>query len=123
MSLVAWRGTQAPARGRADLDGELFKLTEHTDRLSKSAEILDFKISRTVEQIGRACKATEVENDAGLGAGSGGRRCRVEEPGKAEPLLVVVSRNSRINHLQDRKNLLAKSARQKISKHSKRRLC
>jgi branched-subunit amino acid aminotransferase/4-amino-4-deoxychorismate lyase len=48
-------------------DGELFKLTEHTDRLFKSAEILDFEIQRTVEQIDGACKATDVEEGAGIG--------------------------------------------------------
>jgi branched-chain amino acid aminotransferase len=42
--------------------GEIFKLTEHTERLFKSAEILDFKIPYTVEQIDEACKATAAKN-------------------------------------------------------------
>ena len=42
--------------------GEIFKLTEHTQRLVKSAEILDFTIPFTVAQINEACKATCVKN-------------------------------------------------------------
>ena len=42
--------------------GEIFKLTEHTERLFKSAEILDFKIPFTVEQIDEACKQTAAKN-------------------------------------------------------------
>lgn len=42
--------------------GEIFKLTEHTERLFKSAEILDFKIPYTVEQIDEACKQTAAKN-------------------------------------------------------------
>lgn len=36
--------------------GEIFKLTEHTERLFKSAEILGFKIPYTVEEIDHACR-------------------------------------------------------------------
>ena len=43
--------------------GEIFKLTEHTQRLFKSAEILDFSIPFTVAQIDEACKATCARND------------------------------------------------------------
>jgi len=43
--------------------GEIFKLTEHTERLFKSAEILDFAIPYTVEQIDEACKATAAKNN------------------------------------------------------------
>ncbi|CAN7610970.1 branched-chain amino acid aminotransferase [Caulobacter sp. LjRoot300] len=42
--------------------GEIFKLTEHTERLFKSAEILDFQIPYTVEQIDEACKQTAARN-------------------------------------------------------------
>ncbi len=43
--------------------GEIFKLTEHTERLFKSAEILDFSIPFTVDQIDEACKATCAINN------------------------------------------------------------
>lgn len=43
--------------------GEIFKLTEHTERLFKSAEILDFSIPYTVAQIDEACKATCARNN------------------------------------------------------------
>jgi branched-chain amino acid aminotransferase len=39
-------------------DGEVFKLTEHTERLFRSAEILDFRIPYSVAEIDEACKAT-----------------------------------------------------------------
>ena len=42
--------------------GEIFKLTEHTERLFKSAEILDFSIPFTVAQIEDASKATCAKN-------------------------------------------------------------
>jgi branched-chain amino acid aminotransferase len=42
--------------------GEIFKLTEHSERLVKSAEILDFSIPYTVAQIDEACKATCARN-------------------------------------------------------------
>src|ERR1700676_1419325 len=42
--------------------GEIFKLTEHTERLFKSAEILDFSIPFTVAQIEEASKATCAKN-------------------------------------------------------------
>ena len=42
--------------------GEIFKLTEHTERLFKSAEILDFTIPFTVAQIDDACKETCARN-------------------------------------------------------------
>src|SRR5580658_11387807 len=42
--------------------GEIFKLTEHTERLFKSAEILDFSIPFTVAQIEEASKATCAQN-------------------------------------------------------------
>ena len=42
--------------------GEIYELTAHTERLFKSAEILDFKIPYTVSEIDEACKATCARN-------------------------------------------------------------
>ena len=42
--------------------GEIFKLTEHTERLFKSAELLDFAIPYSVAEIDQACKDTCVKN-------------------------------------------------------------
>ena len=42
--------------------GEIFELTAHTERLFKSAEILDFEIPFTVAQIDQACKDTCARN-------------------------------------------------------------
>jgi len=42
--------------------GEIFELTAHTERLFKSAEILDFKIPYTVAEIDEACKQTCARN-------------------------------------------------------------
>ena len=39
-------------------DGEIFKLTEHTRRLFRSAELLDMQIPYSVEQIDAACRET-----------------------------------------------------------------
>ena len=44
--------------GERAYGGEIFKLREHTERLFKSAEILDFEIPYTVEEIDEACIAT-----------------------------------------------------------------
>ena len=43
--------------------GEIFKLTEHTERLFKSAELLDFTIPYSVAEIDQACKDTCAKND------------------------------------------------------------
>ena len=48
--------------GERMYDGEIFKLTEHNERLFRSAEILDFQIPFTVAQIDEACKATAARN-------------------------------------------------------------
>ncbi len=48
--------------GERMYDGEIFKLTEHNERLIRSAEILDFKIPFTVAQIDEACKLTAAKN-------------------------------------------------------------
>jgi branched-chain amino acid aminotransferase len=42
--------------------GEIFELTAHTERLFKSAEILDMEIPFTVAQIDQACKDTCAKN-------------------------------------------------------------
>ncbi|MFO1013745.1 MAG: branched-chain amino acid aminotransferase [Caulobacteraceae bacterium] len=42
--------------------GEVYALTEHTERLFKSAEMLDFEIPFTVAQIDQACKDTCAKN-------------------------------------------------------------
>jgi len=38
--------------------GEIFKLTEHTERLHRSANLLDFEVPFTVAEIDAACKET-----------------------------------------------------------------
>ena len=48
--------------GERAYGGEIFKLTEHTERLFKSAEIMDMKIPYTVEEIDDACRQTLAEN-------------------------------------------------------------
>lgn len=65
--LVPWRGasvhvlTHALHYGSAVFEGEriygghIFKLREHTERLLRSAEILDFRIPYTADEIDRAC--------------------------------------------------------------------
>ncbi|MDR3512069.1 MAG: branched-chain amino acid aminotransferase [Caulobacteraceae bacterium] len=42
--------------------GKIFKLTEHSERLHRSAEILDFKIPYSVAEIDQACKETCARN-------------------------------------------------------------
>jgi branched-chain amino acid aminotransferase len=42
--------------------GEIFELTEHTKRLHRSAEILDFTIPFSVTEIDQACKDTCARN-------------------------------------------------------------
>ena len=44
--------------GERAYGGEIFKLTEHTERLFKSAEILDMVIPYTVAEIDEACRQT-----------------------------------------------------------------
>lgn len=48
--------------GERMYNGTVFELTAHTERLFKSAEILDFKIPFTVAEIDEACKATCAKN-------------------------------------------------------------
>jgi branched-chain amino acid aminotransferase len=42
--------------------GEIYALTQHSERLHRSAEILDFKIPYSVAEIDAACKETCVRN-------------------------------------------------------------
>ena len=48
--------------GERAYNGTIFKLTEHTQRLHNSAEILDFKIPYTVAEIDEACRQTLKAN-------------------------------------------------------------
>lgn len=48
--------------GERMYDGEIYKVTEHTERLFKSAEILDFQIPYSVAEIDAACKETCERN-------------------------------------------------------------
>jgi len=71
---VAWREAKvhvlthglhyasAVFEGERMYGGEIFKLTAHTERLFKSAEMLDFEIPFTVAQIDQACKDTCARN-------------------------------------------------------------
>ena len=49
--------------GERVYDGEIFKLQEHTERLIKSAETLDFEIPHTAEEINSACRETVAKNN------------------------------------------------------------
>ncbi len=42
--------------GERVYNGSIFKLTEHTERLHRSAQVLDFKIPYSVEEIDAACR-------------------------------------------------------------------
>ena len=48
--------------GERAYNGEIFKLTEHTERLVESARILDFEIPYTVAEIDQACRDTIAAN-------------------------------------------------------------
>lgn len=48
--------------GQRMYGGVIFKLREHTERLFRSAEILDFEIPYTVDEINEACNATATRN-------------------------------------------------------------
>ncbi len=48
--------------GERMYDGEIFKLTEHTRRLFRSAELLDMDIPFSVAEIDEACKQTCARN-------------------------------------------------------------
>jgi branched-chain amino acid aminotransferase len=44
--------------GNRAYNGEIFRLTDHSTRLKKSAELLGYEIPYTVEQIDQACRDT-----------------------------------------------------------------
>ncbi|MBB5752023.1 branched-chain amino acid aminotransferase [Prosthecomicrobium pneumaticum] len=48
--------------GERAYGGEIFKLTEHSERLVESARILGFKVPYTVAEIDAACNATLARN-------------------------------------------------------------
>ncbi|MGI4817454.1 MAG: branched-chain amino acid aminotransferase [Janthinobacterium lividum] len=48
--------------GERMYNGEIFKLTEHSERLKRSAELLDFEIPYSVAEIDQACKDTCERN-------------------------------------------------------------
>jgi len=49
--------------GQRAYGGEIFKLTEHSERLKRSAQLLDFEIPWSVEQIDAACREVLHAND------------------------------------------------------------
>ena len=73
--LVPWRDAQvhvlthalhyasAVFEGERAYDGEIFKLTEHTERLIESGKVLDFDIPYTVAEIDQACRDTIAANN------------------------------------------------------------
>ncbi|MDQ3478908.1 MAG: branched-chain amino acid aminotransferase [Pseudomonadota bacterium] len=74
-TLVDWRDAQVHVlthalhyassvfEGQRAYNGEIFKLTEHSQRLHNSAKLLGFEIPWTVEQIGAACKEVLEANN------------------------------------------------------------
>jgi branched-chain amino acid aminotransferase len=72
--LVPWRDAKvhvlthalhyasAVFEGERCYEGEIFKLTEHSQRLVDSAKILDFEIPYSVAEIDQACRDTVVAN-------------------------------------------------------------
>ncbi|MEQ1669248.1 MAG: branched-chain amino acid aminotransferase [Hyphomicrobium sp.] len=73
--LVAWRDAKVHLlthalhyassvfEGERAYDGEIFKLTEHSERLIFSAKTLDFDIPYTVAEIDQACRDTVAANN------------------------------------------------------------
>ncbi len=53
--------------GERVYDGTIFKLTEHTERLHESANLLDFEIPYSVAEIDEACRRVVAENGIGDG--------------------------------------------------------
>lgn len=49
--------------GQRAYGGEIFKLSEHSERLRRSAELLGFEIPWSVDQIDEACRETLRAND------------------------------------------------------------
>ena len=73
-NLVPWREAQvhllthalhyasAVFEGERAYDGEIFKLSEHSERLIAGAKIMDFEIPYTVAQIDQACRDVVAAN-------------------------------------------------------------
>lgn len=73
--LVPWRDAQvhllthalhyasAVFEGERAYGGEIFKLTEHSERLIAGAKIMDFEIPYTVAEIDQACRDTVAANN------------------------------------------------------------
>ena len=73
--LVPWRDAQvhllthalhyasAIFEGERAYGGEIFKLTEHSERLIAGAKIMDFEIPYTVAEIDQACRDTVAANN------------------------------------------------------------
>jgi branched-chain amino acid aminotransferase len=73
-SLVPWRDAKVHVlthalhyassvfEGERAYEGEIFKLTEHTERLVESARILDFTIPYSVAEIDQACRDVIAAN-------------------------------------------------------------
>jgi branched-chain amino acid aminotransferase len=49
--------------GERSYGGEIFKLTEHSERLVESARILEFEITQSVAEIDQACRDTVAANN------------------------------------------------------------
>ncbi len=74
-ALVAWREAKvhvlthalhyasAVFEGERAYDGEIFKLTEHSERLVEGARTMDFEIPYSVAEIDAACRAVLVANN------------------------------------------------------------
>lgn len=76
---IAWRDAQVHVlshalhyassvfEGERIYGGEIFKLTEHTERLHASAEMLDFEIPYSVADVDQACKELIVKQELNEG--------------------------------------------------------
>lgn len=74
-ALVPWREAKvhllthalhyasAVFEGERAYDGEIFKLTEHSERLKEGAGIMDFEIPYSVAEIDQACRETVAANN------------------------------------------------------------
>ena len=76
-ALVPWRDAKvhvlthalhyasAVFEGERAYDGEIFKLTEHSERLAEGAGIMDFTIPYSIAEIDQACRDTIAANKLG----------------------------------------------------------
>ena len=105
--LVAWRDATLHVlthalhyascvfEGERVYGGQIFKLRDHTDRLIKSADILDFEIPWTADQIDAACKEVCAANKIVDGyvrpvAWRGSEQMGVSAPGTKIHLAIAV---------------------------------